>query len=75
MLETYIERLEYKYRYSHGIIYDKIIFERNKIIRRDYTISERYFQGKRQQIEQEATLKAYNILDRYYQRKREQKIL
>ena len=70
MLETYIEQLGYKYGYSHGLIYDAIIFERNKIIRRDYTIRERYFDGQRLKIEQVATEQAYNILDRYYAMKK-----
>lgn len=71
MLETYIEQLEYKYGHSPGIIYDAIIFERNKIIRRDNTIRERYFNGQRLKIEQTATEQAYKILDRYYRRRHE----
>lgn len=68
MLESHIETLGHKHGISHGLLYDQMIFERNKIIRRDYTLRERYFNGSRakMKIEQDATDKAYKILDRYY---------
>jgi len=68
MLDTHIENLAYKYGYSNGLIHDAMTFERNKIIRREYTLKERYFSGSRirTKIEQDATDKAYKILDRYY---------
>jgi hypothetical protein len=68
-LETYTENLSYKHGYSHGLVYDAMIFERNKIMRRDYTFCERHFQGKRQEIKKGATEQAFNILDRYYRQR------
>jgi len=71
MLESHITTLQYKYNYPHGIMYDQMIFERNKIIRRDYTLRERYFSGSRMKtkIESVATDKAYKIIDRYHKMK------
>jgi len=68
MLESHIETLGYKHGIAHGLLYDQMIYERNKIIRRDYTLRERYFNGSRTKtkIESDATEKAYKILDRYY---------
>lgn len=77
MLESHITNLQYKYNYPHGIIYDQMIYERNKIIRRDYTIRERYFSGSRikTKIETVATEKAYKIIDRYHHIKAQSKKL
>lgn len=76
MLESHIETLGYKYGVAHGLLYDQMIFERNKIIRRDYTMRERYFSGSRARtkIEMDATDKAYKILERYYNIKAQSKI-
>lgn len=69
MLESYVEQLDEKYSRSIIDIYVQFINQRDKIIRRDYTLMQRYFSGvvAQRKMENDANKKTFAIMDRYYQ--------